>query len=246
MGTSYGEFIKFPKTPHLFGSVGTADDTQLNERESAQFLANESLIVEEKIDGANVGIHFSDDGKLILQCRGHLLTEGMHPQFDPFKQWAAAKQHVFKQFLQNRFLMFGEWVYARHTIQYRSLPHYFLAFDIYDKDQQVFLDHERRSDIFGKLSVHMVPILRMGSIRCAQLNELITTSKFAGQIESSSRKYGGKLMEGLYLRTESDGVVTERAKYVRREFVVKRDQNSGWRHQAMVMNLLAPEADVWM
>jgi hypothetical protein len=29
---------------------------------------------------------------MVLQCRGHLITEGMHPQYDLFKQWAAVKR----------------------------------------------------------------------------------------------------------------------------------------------------------
>ena len=100
MGTSHGEFIKYPRTPHLFGSKGTDDDKHLGEAESNRFIADESLIVEEKIDGTNVGIHFAD-GELVLQCRGHLITEGMHPQYDLFKQWAAVKRHVLEERLQS-------------------------------------------------------------------------------------------------------------------------------------------------
>ena len=59
MGASHGDFIKYPRTPHLFGSEGTDDDKYLDEKESTDFLADTSLIVEEKIDGANVGIHFA-------------------------------------------------------------------------------------------------------------------------------------------------------------------------------------------
>ena len=143
MGTSHGDFTKYPRTPHLFGSKGTDDDKHLGEAESKAFIADESLIVEEKIDGTNVGIHFSDSGEMVLQCRGHLVTEGMHPQYDLFKQWAAVKRHVLETMLQNRFLLFGEWVYARHSIHYRKLTHYFFEFDIFDKEQEVFLDLEQ-------------------------------------------------------------------------------------------------------
>ena len=161
MGTSHGDFTKYPRTPHLFGSTGTDDDKHLGEVESKRFVADESLIVEEKIDGTNVGIQFSDSGEIVLQCRGHLITEGMHPQYDLFKQWTAVKRHVLETQLESRFILFGEWVYARHSIHYRQLTHYFLQFDICDKKQ------------------------------------------------------ADNLMEGLYLRTEAEGVVTGRAKFVR-------------------------------
>ena len=63
MGASHGEFIKYPRTPHLFGSTGTDDDKHLGEAESNRFIADESLIVEEKLDGTNVGVHFRGQGE---------------------------------------------------------------------------------------------------------------------------------------------------------------------------------------
>jgi hypothetical protein len=59
MGSSHGEFVKYPRTPHLFGSRGTDDDRHMGEAESLRFVTDKSLIVEEKIDGTNVGIHFT-------------------------------------------------------------------------------------------------------------------------------------------------------------------------------------------
>src|SRR4051812_2947334 len=103
MGSSRDDFIKYPRTPHLFGSKGTDDDKHLGEAQSLRFIGDTSLIVEEKIDGTNVGIHFSTEGELVLQCRGHLITSGMHPQYDLFKQWAAVKRPVLEERLQHRF-----------------------------------------------------------------------------------------------------------------------------------------------
>jgi hypothetical protein len=103
--SSRDEFVKYPRTPHLFGSTGTPDDKHLDEAESNRFIADESLIVEEKIDGTNVGIHFTTDGKMVLQCRGHLITEGMHPQYDLFKQWAAVKRAALEERLESRFIL---------------------------------------------------------------------------------------------------------------------------------------------
>lgn len=79
MGASRGDFVKYPQTPHLFGSRGTSDDKHLGERESISFLTDDSLIVEEKIDGTKVGIHLAG-GELMLQCRGHQISEGTHPR----------------------------------------------------------------------------------------------------------------------------------------------------------------------
>ena len=165
MGTSHGDFVKYPHTPHLFGSKGTEDDKHLNEADSIEFISNDSLIVEEKIDGTNVGIHFSENGEIVLQCRGHLITEGMHPQYDLFKQWAVVKRNVLEERLEQRFILFGEWVYARHSIFYRQLTHYFFEFDIYDKEAKAFLDLRQRLKLLDDTGIATVPIVHQGLLK---------------------------------------------------------------------------------
>ena len=49
-----------------------------------------------------------------------------------------------------------------------------------------------------------------------------------------------------YLRTEAEGRVTGRAKFVRAEFVEKVKQSEHWQHQAVVPNLLAEGAEGWI
>src|SRR2546425_8991127 len=102
MGASRDDFIKYPRTPHLFGSKGTDDDKHLGRKESEAFIAHPSLIVEEKLDGTNVGIHFNSLRRMVLQCRGHEITEGMHPQYDLFKQWTSVKRLVLEEMLGSR------------------------------------------------------------------------------------------------------------------------------------------------
>jgi RNA ligase len=245
MGRSHDEFIKYPRTPHLFGSKGTDDDKHLGEAESLRFVAKASLIVEEKIDGTNVGIHFAADGKMALQCRGHLITEGMHPQYDLFKQWAVVKRPVLEDRLEDRYILFGEWVYARHSVHYRKLPHYFFEFDIYDKQAGAFLDLARRLELIEGSGVQTVPVLHRGPLDRELLMALIGPSRFDSQFENPLTKRTDDLMEGLYLRTEAVGLVTGRAKVVRPEFVKKLKQSAHWQYQAMTPNQLEQGADLW-
>lgn len=245
MGASHGQFTKYPRTPHLFGARGTADDKRLGEGDSLAFIADDSLIVEEKLDGTNVGIHFESNGSLVLQCRGHLITEGMHPQYDLFKQWTASKRHVLEERLGERYLLFGEWLYAQHTVVYRALPHYFFEFDIYDKQDQVFLDLERRMELIEGTGVQTVPVVHRGTIDRKELESLIGPSVFDSHFEHPGSTKTDNRMEGVYLRTEADGVVTGRAKCVRPEFVAKIQESTHWQHQQMVPNQLAEGVDIW-
>jgi len=245
MGRSYGEFVKYPRTPHLFGSRGTDDDKHLGDVESAHFLADPSLIVEEKLDGTNVGLHFTSEGALLLQCRGHLITEGMHPQYDLFKQWAAVKRPVLEEMLEDRLILFGEWLYARHSVHYRGLLHYFFEFDLYDKDAGAFLSLERRLALLEGTGLHTVPVIHAGSLDRDRMEALIGPSRFDAEFENPRTNRTDGLMEGLYLRTEAGGVVTGRAKFVRPEFVERVKRSEHWQHQAMLPNRLAEGTDIW-
>ncbi len=245
MGSSRGEFVKYPRTPHLFGSRGTADDKHLSEKESVRFLEDASLIVEEKIDGTNVGIHFTGEGKLMLQCRGHLISEGMHPQYDLFKQWGTVKRGAFEKWLEDRYILFGEWMYAKHSVHYRELPHYFFEFDLYDKIEEEFLSLERRQEFVTGIGVETVPVIHRGRIGREELEHLIGTSQFGSEFDNPTTGGKDNLMEGVYLRTESEGRVTGRAKMVRPEFIERVKQSEHWQHKAITPNQLRPGAEIW-
>lgn len=250
MGQSHGDFIKYPRTPHLFGGKGTADDKYLSRAASLAMLQDRSLIVEEKIDGTNVGIHFDDKGNLILQCRGHLVTEGMHPQYDLFKQWATVKRCLLEERLGDRYILFGEWVYAKHSIHYLGLEHYFFEFDIYDKSESLFLTLEQRMHKIADSGILTVPVLHRGKITQADLQALIGPSRYDSRFDNPVTQQVDRLMEGVYLRTEgndSEGrlTVTRRSKLVRPEFVEKVSQSNHWQHQAMIANQLVSGIDIW-
>lgn len=244
MGASHGDFFKYPRTPHLAGSEGTSDDKRLGSDDTARILSDGSLVVEEKLDGTNVGLHFAE-GRLVLQCRGHEITSGMHPQYDLFKQWATTKRPTFEKMLGERFLMYGEWLYAKHSILYRQLPHYFFEFDVFDKHEQVFLDLDRRLELLDGTGIETVPVIHRGPTSIGALKAMISTSQFDSQFDNPFTNRTDEIMEGVYLRTESNGVVTSRAKYVRPEFTEKVKQSSHWQYEKMIPNQLCETADIW-
>jgi hypothetical protein len=245
MGATRDDFVKYPRTPHLFGSKGTDDDKHLGPEESKAFIEDSSLIVEEKLDGTNVGIHFTHSGRMVLQCRGHEITEGMHPQYDLFKQWTAVKRPVLETILADRFILYGEWLYAKHSVHYRHLPHYFFEFDVFDKGTRNFLSLERRLAMLQGSGLMTVPVLHNGPASLNQLRSFIGPSAFDSHFENPLTGETENLMEGLYCRTEFNGAVRCRAKMVRTAFVEKVKRSEHWQHQAMVPNQLREGVDIW-
>src|SRR4051794_33918056 len=119
---------KYPRTLHVVGSRQQPGDEDLEVVPFAT-LARRHLVVEEKVDGANAALSFDATGRLFLQSRGHFLTGGPRERhFAQFKAWAACHQQGLFARLGSRHVLYGEWLYAKHTVFYDALPHYFLEF----------------------------------------------------------------------------------------------------------------------
>ena len=112
---------KYPRTPHLEGSRLQAGDEDLSQVPFS-YIKGKHLVVEEKIDGANTAISFSEEGELLLQSRGHYLTGGYRERhYNLMKQWANIHQDAFFEVLGTRYIMYGEWMYAKHSIFFSLL-----------------------------------------------------------------------------------------------------------------------------
>ncbi len=248
---------KFPRTPHLEGSRLQPGDQDLTQVKFAE-IAGRHIVVEEKIDGANCGISFDFDGNLRLQSRGHYLTGGpREKQFALLKQWASEHQHALHDRLGSRYLMYGEWMFAKHTIFYNRLPSYFLEFDIFDTDTKTFLSTTRRRELLDALPVNTVPILHDGPAAKIEallahigpsrfidpnakddLEKLAVAAGQSAQAVSAETDLSGK-MEGLYIKVEENSIVTDRFKYVRADFLAVVDQSgSHWQDRPLIRNQL--------
>jgi hypothetical protein len=61
-------------------------------------------------------------------------------------------------------VLYGEWLYAKHTVFYDALPHYFCEFDVLDLTTGVFLPTAARRDLLAGLPVCSVPVLHTGPL----------------------------------------------------------------------------------
>lgn len=221
-------------------------------------LRGKCLVVQEKVDGANVGISFDDQGKLQLQSRGHFLTGGPRErQFDLLKVWAQTYQAQLARILANRYVLYGEWLYAKHHLFYDLLPHYFLAFDILDTQYDLFFSIERCRNLLSPL-----PIVWMPTLAVRQFATLDALTKLLGPSQFQSSSWRKKLteicqtrgldqnriswdhtdlMEGLYIRVEESGQVTTRCKFVRQTFVDALGEH--WSRRPLIPNRLDVERE---
>jgi ATP-dependent RNA circularization protein (DNA/RNA ligase family) len=225
--------LKYPRTSHLAGSAQQAGDEDLRIAAWSE-LAGRFVVIEEKLDGANAGVSFSE-GDLMLQSRGHALSGGgRERQFDLFKRWAHWHQEVLRRVLGERYVMYGEWLYARHTIPYDWLPHFFLEFDVWDREAAEFLSTERRRTLLYGTPVVSVPVLHAGAITA--LEPLI------GRSTASTSEQ----MEGLYLKVEEVGRVAARCKFVRPGFLQAVEASGEhWMDRPIEPNRLRPGVELF-
>ena len=87
--------LRYPRTLHLQGSRLQKGDSARDQKPLAE-LEGLHVVIEEKIDGANSAVSFSEGAELLLQSRGHYLMGGFGKrQFNLFKVWAAAHERRF-------------------------------------------------------------------------------------------------------------------------------------------------------
>lgn len=204
-------FFRFPSTPHLAWLSQAAvprEDKLLSPSDKRVLLAGE-VLVEEKVDGANLGLSLADDGKLLAQNRGQYLTAPFAGQFARLPEWLTQHDEGIRGQLDAPLILFGEWSAARHSIAYDRLPDWFLLFDVYDRALGRFWSSRRRNALASAAGLAIVPPLLRGHTNLTELQQLLA---------SSSSHYRAGPMEGLVVRRETTDWCKNRAKLVRADF----------------------------
>lgn len=223
-------FFRYPHTPHLawLGAAPPRGDKVLPPAEASALLFG-SVIVEEKLDGANLGISAGDDGRLRFQNRGQYLSTPYAAQFSRLNAWAGEHEHRLLPLLQPGLILFGEWLAARHSIAYGSLPDWFAAFDVYDGAAGRFWCVARRDALIGEAGLPAAPVLSQGR---TSLSSLVTL------VNDGSSRFGADALEGVVVRRDGEQFNDGRAKLVRPGFV--QDIGDHWRRRALEWNRVRP------
>ena len=220
------DFCRFPHTPHLawLGSGQPRDDKVLSQKEADGLLAGE-VVVEEKLDGANLGISVAPDGSLRLQNRGQYLSRPWSGQFSRLSSWLPSREEDLAEALGVNLILFGEWCTARHSLAYTTLPDWFLAFDVYDRNECRFWSTARRDELARKLNIITVPLISCGHNSVKKLSDLVS---------NTSSHFSSAHLEGIIIRQEESGWLKARAKLVHPDFTQAITEH--WSRRGMEWN----------
>ena len=261
--------IKYPRTQHLVGS--RLQDGDEEDMMPYGDILGKFVVLEEKMDGANCGISFSQNEELLLQSRGHFLTGGgREKHFNLLKEWSNCHRDQLFSILGKRFIMFGEWMYAKHSVFYDELPHYFLEFDIYDKQTQSFFSTKKRKQVLMGGPVVSVPVLWQGVLTPMQKKQeqdffqslivpsLAKSTRWQENLKEVIKEQGldeektlsqtdnATSCEGLYGKVEEGDFCVGRFKYIRKSFTQTiLDSGIHWSKRPIVPNRLKQGQNIY-
>jgi hypothetical protein len=167
------------------------------------------VIVQEKLDGANVGVVKLNNRLRILSRSGHDCETSIHPTHQYFVKFVKHNYSRFFDMLQEGERITGEWLLVVHGTKYQ-LPHEpFVAFDFFTPQNERLIYHD-----------FLLRVLPFGFVvpRIIRLGNPISVRK-AIEILDKNKSYHGALedekIEGLIYRIERNNEVDYLCKYVR-------------------------------
>ncbi|EMD32663.1 hypothetical protein CERSUDRAFT_126750 [Gelatoporia subvermispora B] len=205
--------FKFPRTAHLL-NLGSATEDDLVGGLPAVASGARVVITE----------------KIVVQNRSHYVSPASHAQFKKLGAWLERHREELCEVLNRdphfaqRYVLFGEWLVATHSIPYSRLPDFFLAFDMYDRSTQTWAGRRALEGILAGTSIVPVPVIYEG--------KMPLDTELCNMTQRPSQYYDGPL-EGIYVKIEEGNRVIARGKVVRGDFI---SGNEHWGKAPLQLN----------
>lgn len=192
---------KYPRTYHWITSPGVSNDDKIL-KNTEQFL-NIPVTISEKLDGGNCSLNMN-------QVSARAVGPTSHPSFDYIKAKHAWKSLLWKPDI----VVYGENVYARHSLFYDKLTDYFYVFGI--KQNDVWFSWEDVKLFCLEYDLNHVPTIAE-NIRFKTEQEI--TKFFVEHLKQPS--FFGAEREGFVMRNSESfsDFTTNICKYVRANHV---------------------------
>lgn len=211
----------YPRIPHMDKSISqmTHDDILLD-----GYKYPIDCYVQEKMDGSNMGVSWYDEAP-ILRNREHILHKGYSKirtpakaQFKSAWNWVHDHKKEIQKIsddLMSEITIYGEWMFAYHSIKYNKLPDWFIAYDIWIVEDNRFLSPSLVEDILSKTSISYIRPYK------TTLNSVEDVIKWA-ELPSD---YTDGVREGVVIKTV-DGIYAEDFfKVVNKHFIRRNNFN---------------------
>lgn len=225
----------FPRTPHLPYKPNLEEDDLVAEESEVGSVFTLPVSIEEKIDGASVGMTLME-GNPIIRNRDHILRKGYVKETAAKKQFAS----IFNWFYENKekfehiaglgpLSVYGEWCVAQHGIRYDILPDWFIAYDVYNYEHDKFVKPPLARQWLEEAGFSLPRLIFQGEFKDGydELSAWANEKSFFCATEVKA--------EGIYLKNYDSEWITHRFKMVRPGFA----RGQWWNPKAVTKNKLA-------
>lgn len=199
---------KYPRTYHLPFSKGATKDDKIVDSNWFDYFKNKEIIITEKLDGSNTALTHNG-----VFARSHA-TQTTN-EWDRYITAYNGLYDKVKNLISENEIVYGENLYAIHSIEYTKLPSYFFIFNI--RDDKEFYSWDEISEMAEMMGILTVPVLYRGI-----LDKEEDLSKLIELYMSKSSTYGDNI-EGVVVRASDRFPVEEFkhnvVKYVRANHV---------------------------
>lgn len=211
----------YPRIPHLDKSISnmTHDDIQLES--GIQFPL--TCWVQEKVDGANMGVSWTSGP--VLRNRNNILKKGYIKKETPAKlqfrpAWNWVHDHGkdirnISEICMSPVTIYGEWLLAKHSIEYNKLPDWFLAYDIYSVEDDKFLSPDIVEELLSKTNIKYI---KSHKVTFNSIKEIVEWAE-------KPSEYRNGVREGIVIKTSNGRFVDKTFKVVNRFFERRENFN---------------------
>lgn len=214
-------YYKYPRTYHLPWSPGISRDDKVL-KDIWHFLGRE-VVITTKMDGENTTMY-----------RGYIHARSIDSKDHPSRHWVKNLYKDIHYLIPEGWRVCGENLYAKHSIHYKNLSSYFLAFSVWT-NENICLSWPHTVDVCQSLFLNMVPVLYSGTILTENhLKDIIW------EISESLTEHDEGFVVRLADSFSYEDFRYSVAKYVKKDHVQTDDH---WMHQRLVLNKLREETN---
>ena len=179
------------------------DIERCKQKYAETFNVGEDIVIQEKIDGSNASIRYDEESGTLkaFSRRLELSADNTLNGFWDYVQ--TLNLDTFKEILGSRYIVFGEWMGAKHAIKYpENVYGKFWMFDVWDTQTEQYLPYEETRSFYDKLiacgneenKFNFVPVFYIGKFESWE-----KTSELVGRTEVGAEQAG----EGIIIKRQN-------------------------------------------
>ena len=179
------------------------DIERCKQKYAETFNVGEDIVIQEKIDGSNASIRYDEESGTLkaFSRRLELNADNTLNGFWDYVQ--TLNLDTFKEILGSRYIVFGEWMGAKHAIKYpENVYGKFWMFDVWDTQTEQYLPYEETRSFYDKLiacgneenKFNFVPVFYIGKFESWE-----KTSELVGKTEVGAEPTG----EGIVIKRQN-------------------------------------------